>query len=355
MTGNWKENWEESKVRYLDWWRRKGLIITMWEHLQQGVKPHADIPAPPPYRDLNQRWFDPEWRAADLDYYLSRSSFLADILPVANTHLGPCSLAAILGGRLEGGEDTIWIHPNPVPADDIIFDPENAAWKLHKALLQNCKEKARGHYYVGMPALVEGLDVLAALRGTDAVLLETAMDPELIERQLRQINDIYFTVFDELYEIIREGDEMAFCYFSLWGPGKVSELQSDISIMIGENDFRRFVLPYLREQCQRIPYTLYHLDGVGAIRHLDALLEIRELKAIQWTPGINEPQGGDPEWYDLYRRIVAGGKSVMASWVRVEEIKPLLDAIGAEGVHLMIDFKTEADIEAAVKIAEEYR
>jgi hypothetical protein len=45
----------------------------------------------------------------------------------------------------------------------------------------------------------------------------------------------------------------------------------------------------------------------------------------------------------------------MASWVQVGEIRPLLDAIGADGVHLMIDFKTERDIEAALKIAEEYR
>ena len=61
---------------------------------------------------------------------------------------------------------------------------------------------------------MEGLDVLAALKGTDMVLLDTVMQPEVLEQQMQQINDIYFKVFDELYDIIREGDEMAFCYFS---------------------------------------------------------------------------------------------------------------------------------------------
>ena len=65
-----------------------------------------------------------------------------------------------------------------------------------------------------MPDLMEGLDVLAALKGTDKVLLDTVMQPEVLEQQMQQINDIYFKVFDELYDIIREGDEMAFCYFS---------------------------------------------------------------------------------------------------------------------------------------------
>ncbi len=350
----WKDNWEESSRRYLDWWNGKGVLINMWEHLQEGVKPHAPVEAPMPPKDLNQRWFDPEWRADELNNYLSRSSFLADIPAVANTQLGPGSLAAILGGVLEGGEDTIWIHPSPNPQDDIVFDPENEAWKLHKALLRACKQRANGNYFVGMPDLMEGMDILAALHGTDTVLMDTVMNPERLERQIQQINDIYFRVFDELYDIIREGDEMAFCYFSIWGPGKVSKLQSDISIMISEDDFRRFAQPYLRQQCQKIDYTLYHLDGVGAIRHVDALLEIEELNAIQWTPGVGEPQGGDPKWYELYRRILAGGKSIMACWVTLNELRPLLDNVGNNGLNILMDFKNEKEIEQAIRILEEY-
>ena len=179
------------------------------------------------------------------------------------------------------------------------------------------------------------------LKGTDKVLLDTVMQPEVLEQQMQQINDIYFKVFDELYDIIREGDEMAFCYFSSWAPGKMSKLQSDISTMISEDDYRRFVQPFIREQCQKIDYTLYHLDGVGAMHHLPALLEIEELNAIQWTPGVGEPQGGSPKWYDLYKKILAGGKSIMACWVTLDELKPLLDNIGADGVHLEMDFHNE--------------
>ena len=376
----WKANLEETKQHYIDWWNHKGIVLNMWEHFQEGVTPHADVPAPPPYKDLNQRWFDPEWRAQYLDWYVAHSCLKADILPVANTQLGPGSLAAILGGVFEGGEDTIWIHPNPqfavggfpadnmpaaspsvssavggFPADDITFDPTHPNWLLHKALLRACKAKAQGHYYVGMPDLMEGMDVLAALKGTDKVLLDTVMQPEVLEHQMQQINDIYFQVFDELYDIIREGDEMAFCYFSSWAPGKMSKLQSDISTMISVDDYRRFVQPFIRQQCQKIDYTLYHLDGVGAMHHLDALLEIKELDAIQWTPGVGEPQGGSPKWYDLYRRILAGGKSIMACWVTLPELRPLLDNIGGEGVHIEMDFHTESDVDQALTIVDDFR
>ena len=351
----WKQNLEETKKHYINWWNHKGIVLNMWEHFQEGVKPHADIHAPKPYRDLNQRWFDPEWRAEYLDWYVAHSSLMADMLPVANTQLGPGSLAAILGGVFEGGEDTIWIHPDPNYTDDIKFDPQHPNWLLHKELLKACKAKAQGHYYVGMPDLMEGMDVLAAIKGTDKVLLDTVIQPEVLEHQMQQINDIYFKVFDELYDIIREGDEMAFCYFSSWAPGKMSKLQSDISTMISVDDYRRFVQPFIREQCQKIDYTLYHLDGVGAMHHLDALLEIKELNAIQWTPGVGEPQGGSPKWYDLYKKILAGGKSIMACWVTLDELRPLLDNIGGDGVHLEMDFHNEREVEQAMRIIEEYQ
>lgn len=59
----WKTNLDETKKRYIDWWNHKGIILNMWEHFQEDVKPHADIPAPSPAKDLNQKWFDPQWRA----------------------------------------------------------------------------------------------------------------------------------------------------------------------------------------------------------------------------------------------------------------------------------------------------
>lgn len=99
---------------------------------------------------------------------------------------------------------------------------------------------------------------------------------------------------------------------------------------------------------------MYHLDGVGAMHHLPALLEIEELNAIQWTPGVGEPQGGSPKWYDLYKKILAGGKSIMACWVTLDELKPLLDNIGADGVHLEMDFHNEQEVEQAMRIVEEY-
>jgi len=330
----WKENWAESRQHYLDWWAGKGLVISMWLHIDKDGPPHEPVAPVPPATDLRQYWFDPHWRADHLHYTLSRSSFKDDILPVANTHLGPGSLAAILGAELDGRDDTIWILPRTPDSDAIDLDEANPWLKLHLDLVKACKQQAQGRYFVGCPDLIEGLDTLAGLRGTQPVLLDTIDRPEELERQLQAVNKIWFDVFERIYQEINVDGEMAFCYFSLWAPGRVAKLQSDISAMISPADFRRFVVPHLREQCQWLDYSLYHLDGPDAIRHVEALLEIEELDAIQWTPGAGQPQGGDPKWYNLYRRIKAGGK---------------------DGVHVLMNFETERDIDAALEIAARYR
>lgn len=350
----WKTNWPESQKRYIDWWAGKGLVITMWEACKKDGAPHVPVIKPVAPLSPEQMWLDPQWRSRQIHYDLATGSLKADILPVANTQLGPGSLAAIIGARLEAREDTIWIRQDENWNGELKFDTSNKWWKLHKDLLNECKKNANGQYYIGCPDLMEGLDVLASLRGNDAVLMDMLIDPEGLEQQVRKVNEIYFDVYDQIYDIIREGDEMAFCYFSIWAPGKCSKFQCDISVMISEDDFRRFVQPYLREQCQRIPYSLYHLDGVDAIRHIDALLEIDELKAIQWTPGYGQPQGGDPCWYDLYRKIKAAGKAVMPCWVKLDELKPLLDEVGPEGMNIELDISSEKELEEAQNITNQY-
>ena len=53
-------------------------------------------------------------------------------------------------------------------------------------------------------------------------------------------------------------------------------------------------------------YPFYHLDGKGALKHLDMLLALPKLKGVQWVPGDGQP--GANKWPDVLRRIRAAGK-----------------------------------------------
>jgi hypothetical protein len=78
-------------------------------------------------------------------------------------------------------------------------------------------------------------------------------------------------------------------------------------------------------------------------------LQIAPLDAIEWTPQAGIETGGHPRWYDLYRRILAAGKSVQVVGVQPSEVRPLLDAIGREGVYLLVQFQHERQVEEVLQ------
>jgi hypothetical protein len=181
--------------------------------------------------------------------------------------------------------------------------------------------------------------------------------PELVEERLWEINEAFFAAFDIIYNRIKdESGGMAFAYFRLWGPGKTAKVQCDASAMFSPTMFQQFVVPPLTQQCEWLDFSMYHLDGTQAMGHLDALLEIEALDAIEWTPQAGEEQGGSPEWYDLYRRIKRGGKSVQAISVKLGEVIPLIEAVGPEGLFIITDgAPTQEAAEELVMSCEQYR
>ena len=192
-------------------------------------------------------------------------------------------------------------------------------------------------------------------RGAQTLLLDLIERPDWVEQKIRELNNVWFEAYRRIYDLIKLDDgSAAFGAFYLWGPGKVAKLQCDVSAMFSSNMFGRFVVPALTEQCRWLDHSLYHLDGTQAMRHLDALLQIEPLDAIEWTPQAGIETGGNPRWYDLYRRILAAGKSVQIVNVEPGEVRPLLDAVGAKGVYLLIQFKNEREAEEVIKTVEPY-
>ena len=79
--------------------------------------------------------------------------------------------------------------------------------------------------------------------------------------------------------------------------------------MISPAQFEKFVLDDLVTQTNHMDRSIYHLDGVGAKKHLDALLSLPELNAIQWVYGVGQP--GPHAWVDLYQQVLDAGKQIM--------------------------------------------
>ncbi len=78
--------------------------------------------------------------------------------------------------------------------------------------------------------------------------------------------------------------------------------------MMSPEDFRKYIQPSLRSQSENVDHVLYHLDGPAAIKHMDALMEIEGIDALQWTSGDAGPDGTLPDWDVIYDKAIAAGK-----------------------------------------------
>ena len=290
---------------------------------------------------------------------LAQQRFPADNLPDRAHRLGCVQLATYFGAEPEFDDRTVWysdVDREPDEYPILVLTKTEPWWRAYKQMMLKAYEISRGDYLVGMPAFGSNLDVLAELRGTQNLLFDLVDRPDWVHQKLEEINQAFFVAFDDYYAHIRLLDgSSAYTYFQLWGPGKVSQVQCDFSAMISPAMFETFVVPPLQRQCAWLDQSLFHLDGPHCICHLDALLAIPELDAVQWTPGAGQPGAGDPMWYGLYERILDGGKSVQILGASVQEAKRILDTFGSKGVYLSVNVDSEAEADDIIAFVESMR
>ena len=352
---NWKDNWESTKRHFIRWWNREGAVITI-KRLPPLDTPRDPTPPPPEPATVLGRHTDPRWFAWNQRNQISANVYRGDSLPLAHVDYGCVQLAAALGSEPGFTEETVWygecIH-NPESHPPLVLTKTERWWRRYKAVLLELVRIRNGDFLIGAPAFGSNMDVLAALRGTQNVLFDMVDRPDWVQKKLEEVNQAFFAAFDDYYELIRLDDgSSAYAYFNIWGPGKTSQVQCDFAAMISPDMFKEFVVPALSRQCAWLDNSLFHLDGPDCICHLQHLLEIEELDAIQWTPGAGQPGTQDPMWFDLYRRILDAGKSVQILGIDADDARRIFDTFGTRGIYVSVKVTTEGEADEIMEYAE---
>jgi histidinol dehydrogenase len=108
----------------------------------------------------------------------------------------------------------------------------------------------------------------------------------------------------------------------------------DFWCMVSPDTARDLILPDILAEMQPMERSIFHLDGPQALRHLDLLLGIPSLKAVQWVFGAGNGPAG--RWIDVYRKIIAAGKGVQVLADDAADALAVLRAVGPEGVWLQV-------------------
>ena len=337
----YKPDWDRARLKWTKYWKRQNegrplmCVIARtpeseaaWQAARLAGKKGCEqfcqgidflLPDDLMYQDMTDKYQTADRMVARYRHFCENHLFLAESFPNINIDFGPGSMAGYLGSNIVFNDDTVWFEhfvEDWTAHKPLVFDPANEWWAKHHQLAKDVRKAVGEDFYIGIPDIMENIDVLASLRGTQDTIFDLMDEPDEIKKRIDEVGNIYFEFYDRFYELVKNDADGGSCYtvFQIWGPGKLAKLQCDFSAMLSPTDFRTFIQPSLRQQAQKLDTVLYHLDGTDSIRHMDALMEIEEIDALQWTSGDYGPDGTLEDWYAIYDKARAAGKSL---WVKV--------------------------------------
>ncbi|MCD4752528.1 MAG: hypothetical protein K8R40_05615 [Anaerolineaceae bacterium] len=259
-----------------------------------------------------------------------------DMWPHWWPNFGPGIAAGFLGAEVHATPDTVWFDlPEPVNLDTCHphYDPQNVWFQRVQEVTEAAVTFWGDQMNVGITDLGGNLDILASMRGTQQLLIDTLENPEAVQRILGEITSLWLLYHREQIALTNQNGRGCSGWAPVWAPGSSYMLQCDFSYMISPRMFKRYVMPDLEACCAELEFPFYHLDGKGEIPHIDHLLSLDKLRGIQWIPGDGAPPA--EEWLPLLKRIRDGDK-LCQLYVSAEGALKIVRELGGKGFALYI-------------------
>ena len=312
--------------------------------------PKAGAPPLPvkQHATLAERWMDVEFVVTRAAAQIAGTYWAGDGLPMFWPNLGPEILTACLGAPLLFGEDTSWSVPilhDWADVPTLRLDPANDYVQTLLAMLRLGLEMGAGKFVVGLTDIHPGADLAASLRDPQQLCVDLVDAPDQVHALMRHLWPFFFDFYDLQRAVLLDAGQT---YTSSWLPmyladGRYYIPSCDFSIMISTAMFEEFFLPELLAEIEWLDRSIYHLDGPGALRHLETLLAIPKLDAIQYVYG--DGNGPATRWLPVYRRIQEAGKGIHVV-LTPPEIDRFMAELRPEGVMLQTTARTEEEADA---------
>lgn len=330
----YKQDWDQVQKKFIEYWDKENhdrplIHITA---KKAGYIPKT-VSAP---EKLVDRWMDTEYVIESSRERFASTYFAGEAFPNMWPNLGPDIFGAILGDDIEFGENTSWskhLMDTWEKAGKFEFDPYNYWWKKIKSMTEEIVKDSKGDYFVGITDLHAGADGLVSLRGPETLSFDLYDYPEEVKKASFELFEVFKIVLDELYKITTSKQKGSSNWMGIWHPGKWYVTSCDFMGMISGEMYREFVEPELLAELDWLEASIFHLDGPGALRHLDELLKIPTLNGVQWVYGAGQPTAA--YWIPVLKKIQNAGKLIHIRAVPAD-LDTLLEELKPEGLMLQI-------------------
>lgn len=296
------------------------------------------------------KWYDPEYQVDRYVRSLAGRVFRAETFPVYWPNLGPDVYAAFYGVRLHFGEVTSWSEPlvrDWRDVEKLKLDMNNEYLKKLEDFTTYALDRCAGKSLVGYTDLHPGLDCAAAWRDPQQLCIDMLDSPDEVHRLAKLSIADFETIYDHFDAVLKAHGQLSASWMGIPSYGRMHIPSCDFSNLISPAMFIEFGLPILQREVKTMTHNIFHVDGKRVARHLDAILSVPEVNALQWVQGVGDDQP-IMQWVPFIRQIQARKMPVIID-LHKQELDDFIAAIRPEGIFLWIATENEEEEDELLK------
>jgi len=289
------------------------------------------------WKTAEERWLDVDFQVQTFIDSLETTKFFGETFPVYWPNLSSLAYNLFLGQPAVFDDVTAWTHPciddlEDLPTLKVQWDGKY--FKAVEAMTQRALELAEGKFMVGYTEMYPGIDCIAMLRGIEKLCLDLILQPEPFKHLIDLVFEEFPQVYNHFDRILKEHNQLSATWINLPSFETFNVLACDFATHISPEHFEEFCMPIIRKEAKLFKHNVYHLDGPGVARHIDAILTLPNLQAINWVQGYgdNEPI---MQWLPLIKKIQEAGKSVIVL-LKMHELDEFMKKVDPTGIMLLL-------------------
>lgn len=348
-------DWERAKNRFSALWQNE-LVDRCCIGITCPVDPSVgslDKHVAHRAESLEKWWTNPEAIYQRNLQSFRNTCYFGEAHPCVFLNFGPAGNAAYYGATPVFSENTIWHSPWVEDVEDydrLAFHDTHDMFGRTLAAAKYLCDRSKGEFHVSMPDNCVALDVLAQLRDTEELLCDMMLYPDEVKRALKFLVAEWKRITSAFYDQIKDNNEgSSIGWLNTFAPGLHAQIQCDIAAMISPQHFDSFFMPEMHEACEYLKYSLYHLDGIEQLQHLNSILSCDSLNMIQWTSVAGQPPA--IQYMDSLKQIQAKGKGLLLN-VPPEYVETLLNELSSRGLYIVTYAPDEESARVLLRLAE---
>jgi hypothetical protein len=181
----------------------------------------------------------------------------------------------------------------------------------------------------------------------DQLCIDMVESPEQVTALADRAIADFETVYDHFEAMLKARGQPSSSWMGIPSLGRMQIPGCDFAALVSPKLFREYGLPILEREVQSRTHNIFYLYGKGVARHLDTILSVPEVHAIQWVHGVGDDQPimqGVP----FIKTLQARGVPIIVDLSK-SELEEFTAAMNPEGLFLWVATESEEEESALLR------